>query len=99
MYTIQSIIALPLGTKVYRVWNGSIKSFTTLGVHPKYSDTYFYLIDGDDVLSTTGVFIKNNTDFWTDNYETAKEEMWRQTLNKVNSINNIYFEGSKSWNK
>lgn len=95
MNTIQSIITLPLGTKVYRVWNGDIKSFVTLGAHPKYPDKYFYLISGESVLDTIGIFLSTNTDFWTNSYETAKEEMWRQTLNKVNTINNIYFEGKK----
>lgn len=93
--TIQEVTQLPLGTKVYKVFDGEIRSYETLAFDSKRPD-YFYLISGLNHTDTVGYYLPSAQGEWESDYEKAKELMWEQTIKKVISKNRIYFEGEKS---
>jgi hypothetical protein len=98
--TSQEITELPLGTKVYLIYNGVIKSFRTIGFNPKYSN-YFYL-QSDGSVSDVKTLYTDSSEFknshWETDYEKSKEVMWKQLKEMMKSINNIYFEDKMDMN-
>jgi hypothetical protein len=92
--TIQEISKLPLGTKVYKIWNGEIHSFQTLAFDAKDSN-YFYLISGNNHTDAQGYYLPTSGGIWESDYVKAKEIMWQQIIDQVESKNRIYFEGTK----
>lgn len=62
--TTQEITQLPLGTKVYLINNHKILKYTTFGFHPRFKDTYFFLINSLNESETKSIYIgKNSSDF------------------------------------
>lgn len=95
---LKEFINAKVGTKIYRVSDGSIKSWFTLsnptGTH---LGSYFYLVNGGKVLDAEGFYLPNHdNDFWTDSYDDAKEEMWKQEIERLKSKNRIFFNNSKN---
>lgn len=99
----KEIIKLELGTKVFLIQDAEIQSWQTIGFHPKFPQ-YFYLAGNGSVEKTKCLFLDGNVNYsvnnlhWETDYEKAKEEMWRQLKNKVQSINKIYMNGKESLN-
>lgn len=93
--TITEITALPIGTKVFKVSKNGIIPYTTLGLHPTIKTT-FYLIDGGTVSLAIGYHLPTNKDFFTDNYEDAKNKYWEISLTEIRLVNETYFEGKKN---
>jgi len=93
---LEEIINCPLGTKVFRIQEGVIAAFETLGFHPKYP-TYFYFCGNGSVTNVICYFIerKIKPEEWEIDYEKAKEIMWEQLQRKVHAINAIYMNDKK----
>ena len=90
-----TFLELTPGQLVYKIINGEITSYNYLGIHPKYKEC---IIMG----STNNVFkakvfhvSQHVSTIWEVDYEIAKEIMWEQLLNNLNSVNETYFEGLK----
>lgn len=95
--TIQEIAELEVGTGVYEVDGINIRKLHLLSKHPKgYS--YVYFIKDDSVTSTVCYYLKQEINtYFTLDYNDAKEKMWQNLQKKVNSINEIYMDGTKSF--
>ena len=93
--TIQEISQLPLGTKIYKIWNGDIRSYETLAFDTKKPD-YFYLISGLNHSEAIGYYLPTAGGIWETDYNKAKEEAWKQVVENLHSKNRIYFEGAKN---
>ena len=93
---LEEFLEKPVGTKIYKVLGGYVQPYFIL-INPTGSHLghYFYLVNGGKVSDAFGVYLPNDNDFWTDNYDDAKEEMWKQTLKQLESKNRIYFNGLK----
>lgn len=96
--TTEDIIKLELGTKVHLIKNAEIKTWQTIGFHPKHPE-YFYLAGNGSIEKTLCLFLDGGYDFhWETDYEIAKQVMWDQLKERVRSINKIYREGKESLN-
>ena len=90
---------LPLGTKVYRISDGNLKPFKTLGFHPTHKQ-YFYLVSEDNASDTICFYLpiadKNLDIAWETDYDEAREQIWEQTIRNAKSINSIWMDGKKT---
>lgn len=94
--TIKEVMELPAGTKVYRVFNGDIRSMHVLAKHP--SIDIFYFISNSDVSNTFSTYIPKDNHAYFTNYNSAKECMWDQLVHSINTVNKVYFDNSKTLN-
>jgi len=86
---------LTRGTVVYEVFDGKINSFWIIGFHPKCEKTLILGSRGSVSICETRSYHFNDSDNWETDYDIAKEKMWHLYLEKGNSLNDIYFNGSK----
>jgi hypothetical protein len=95
------IIKLPVGTKVFRIKDGVITSFTFLALHPKYPEKYAYFINNLSVEKSVGFYIPHQEEHntkWEIEPEKANEIMWEQMIENLKAINEIYFKNKNHIN-
>jgi hypothetical protein len=93
--TIKEVMELPIDTKVYKVTNGKITPMRVL-VKNKREDIFYFVSDANYSANISTYIPNDRYDYFTD-YVLAKEEMWKQLMENVASINKIYFENTKKF--
>ena len=93
--SIHEIIKLPLGTKIYRIYEGKIKAMCLLAPCPKFPDKYFYFINDYAHTDSFGVYIPKDNYHYEVEYEIAKEVMWEQKIEELEDVNEVYFNNKK----
>lgn len=94
--TIQEIIKLEKGTRIYRINSNNIEQLEILGFGN--NDRYFFFISMSNYTTAFGCYIKTNRMDWETDYDRAKEILWEKNKDRTKEINEVYFENSKSIN-
>jgi len=94
--------SLTLNKKVYHVSGGDIQGYYYAGINP-HTNQHIMMVWDADVTQIKCFWFKRITgeesyskEVFTTDYDEAKNAKWNQMLEKLKSVDEIYFSGEKN---